>query len=364
MNPTIEKIVNLLFEDLEETEETSALHEEVLNNCQERFSDLVENGMTADEATGAVIESLKGMEDALRDYPRKARPAEPARGEQTDYQFCSSGIRRISMQLMHEDVVCELSPDDAIHVKVPSSVQVSHQGDQLLIRHERKLSGFSVNFRLSSFSFSFSSDTVRLLLPEALLTDTEIQTASGNAEWLKAPAERLHITTASGDVRVEDAALHAAEIHTVSGDVEMTNISAERVQIHTASGGVSCRKCRLADAFQAVSASGDLFWSGECPRVQLSSVSGDARCQGLCERIQCRTTSGDVSLTASHAVQRLTGQTVSGDARFALPAGLQPQLRCRSLLGELCSHVTSDPSSPVVIEWTATSGDITIEEQA
>ena len=49
MNDTITKIVALLFEDLEETEETAALHDEILQNCQERYADLTAGGMTADE---------------------------------------------------------------------------------------------------------------------------------------------------------------------------------------------------------------------------------------------------------------------------------------------------------------------------
>ena len=78
MNDTITKIVALLFEDLEETDETVALHDEILQNCQERYADLTAGGMTADEATKAVIDSLNGMQEMLADYPRKnARPAAP-----------------------------------------------------------------------------------------------------------------------------------------------------------------------------------------------------------------------------------------------------------------------------------------------
>ena len=78
MNDTITKIVALLFEDLEETDETVALHDEILQNCQERYADLTAGGMTADEATKAVIDSLNGMQEMLADYPRKnVRPAAP-----------------------------------------------------------------------------------------------------------------------------------------------------------------------------------------------------------------------------------------------------------------------------------------------
>ena len=72
MNTTIEKIVNLLFEDLAETEETIAIREEILQNCQERYQDLREAGISEDDAIHAVIESLSGMEEMLSEYPRKA----------------------------------------------------------------------------------------------------------------------------------------------------------------------------------------------------------------------------------------------------------------------------------------------------
>ena len=59
MNDTITKIAALLFEDLEETDETVALHDEILQNCQERYADLTAGGMTADEATKAVIVAVR-----------------------------------------------------------------------------------------------------------------------------------------------------------------------------------------------------------------------------------------------------------------------------------------------------------------
>ena len=75
MNDTVARIVDLMFENTEMTEEVAALRDEVMNNCQERFFDLVESGVSEDDAISAVVESLKGMEDVVNQYQRKSRRA-------------------------------------------------------------------------------------------------------------------------------------------------------------------------------------------------------------------------------------------------------------------------------------------------
>lgn len=75
MNDTVARIVELMFQDVEMNEETSAIRDEVMDNCQERYNDLVASGMDEDEAISAVVESLSGMEDVLRPYKRRKRHA-------------------------------------------------------------------------------------------------------------------------------------------------------------------------------------------------------------------------------------------------------------------------------------------------
>ena len=68
MNQTVKRIVDLLFEDTVENEETRALHEELMNNCQEHYEDLTSRGLTEDEATEEVVDSLKGMKELGEEY--------------------------------------------------------------------------------------------------------------------------------------------------------------------------------------------------------------------------------------------------------------------------------------------------------
>jgi ABC-type proline/glycine betaine transport system permease subunit len=70
MNETVKRIVEILFQDTEMTDEVASIKDEVMNNCQERYADLVARGMTEDEAIGEVVESLKGMEEVIGEFPK------------------------------------------------------------------------------------------------------------------------------------------------------------------------------------------------------------------------------------------------------------------------------------------------------
>ena len=72
MNEKVTQIVELLFRDMKMTEEVQALHDEVLNNCTDRYQDLISRGVMEEEALAAVHESLKGMEEVLKRKARKS----------------------------------------------------------------------------------------------------------------------------------------------------------------------------------------------------------------------------------------------------------------------------------------------------
>ena len=71
MNATVARIVEIMFQDTEMSEEVQALKDEVMNNCQERYNDMIARGLSEDEAIAAVVDSLKGMEEVISQYPRK-----------------------------------------------------------------------------------------------------------------------------------------------------------------------------------------------------------------------------------------------------------------------------------------------------
>lgn len=134
-NETVERIVNLLFQDVEMTDEVQALYDETMSNCQERYQDMTSRGLSDDDAIAAVVESLKGMEDVISQYPKKAAAPEKDEAsqtddgwndtakeadeddERTDFAFHPADIKRIEMTMVCDDVHLEESPDNDVHVR-------------------------------------------------------------------------------------------------------------------------------------------------------------------------------------------------------------------------------------------------------
>ena len=125
MNETVKRIVEILFQDTEMTDEVAAIKDEVMNNCQERYADLVARGMTEDEAIAEVVESLKGMEEVIGEFPKVKR--EPETSAETtgkrDLVFDAGLISLVDVHMISEDVVFDASDDDLIHVQ--------YDGDEL-----------------------------------------------------------------------------------------------------------------------------------------------------------------------------------------------------------------------------------------
>ena len=76
MNASISGMIDLLFKDTAMNNETRALYEELLNNCQEHYDDLIGRGLSETEALDAVVESLQGMKEVIDEYPKKAGAAD------------------------------------------------------------------------------------------------------------------------------------------------------------------------------------------------------------------------------------------------------------------------------------------------
>ena len=86
----ISHMVDILFQDVAESEETRALHDELMINCQEHYQDLIASGMPEDEAAAAVMDSLSGMQEVVDQYPRRDPEAAPAFSSDTAVNRMSS----------------------------------------------------------------------------------------------------------------------------------------------------------------------------------------------------------------------------------------------------------------------------------
>ena len=365
MNKTVEKIVNLLFEDLEETEETRALREEVLDNCQSRFADMTARGLSEDDAISAVIESLRGMEDMLADYPRKADAFEKihtVRPEGLLQRIDLSGVDSVRIRVRNMDVTVE--EGDAFTLEKDNEedqLSVTRSGGALVIEQvqaataktaeEEPETGMGI---LGSILRSVGRAIVRtvegggrltLTVPGALRS-AEIASASGDVTWDRVRADTLSVATTSGDADV-----------TLPEDFPAASLT-----VTSASGDLTARGRVRTGSFKTLSGDIDLTVSGET--LKASATSGDVDLTGDLDEAELTSVSGDVDWkTRARASREARMKSVSGDVSLCLPADTEAvDLSAKSTSGEVrTSGIRTGSGAPVRVIASSVSGDVVVE---
>ena len=378
MNNTVARIVDLLFARVVMTEETQAMRDEVLNNCQERYASLVADGYAEDVAIAAVVESLKGMEDVLRDYPQKED--EPA-GDDA-FRKASPGdviswekIRHLRVNVRTADIEVFEADAHTLEVKqgADSGLDVRVEGDTLVVIQGKRPASRSGKYTiqddqvegggfLSALSRLVRSAVVvsldpscslRLGLPAGMLRSARVQTLSGDIDF-SLPAPEVTLQSTSGEISVKMAAPEGFSASplpscgrlaavSVSGDVEAEG-DFGTVELNTTSG--------------------DIDFAGAAARLSVSTVSGDIDAKTGGGPVTAQSVSGDVELSLGQdGPASLTISTVSGDVDISLaePAlGVRGDIRTRSgdVTWRNSAHQAAD--APVQVTLSSMSGDIDI----
>ena len=383
MNPTIEKIIAHLFEDVERTEETRAIYEEIRTNCQERYSDARERGLSEDEAIHDVLESLSGMEEMLRPYARSKKEAEDVEegfafseehGDAESFAFfdeneegalntrtfdpAQTPIREIRLPRMTStDVTLSPSDDGLVHVSWEDQVfSARMEGGALLIEPSssgqetpdlrdtslntlpeklgRMLSGIFQNVTISFGGGTGGALTVAL--PADLAPALYVTASSGNVELRDLSLAKAHLSSTSGDIRLSHTTV-AGELRTTStsGDIQADDVRAKELsQVASTSGDVRLNHTEVEGTLRMSTASGDI--QGEDVRageVSLtSSSSGDVRLTRctVASQLHLKTTSGDVTWEGNCSRAEIT--SISGDLRIN---GGMEALRFKTVSGDV-----------------------------
>jgi len=392
MNLTIEKIVNLLFEDLAETEETIAIRDEILTNCQDRYLDMTEAGMSEDDAIHAVIESLNGMEEMLKEYPRKEKKPAPeleesaeAAEEASREWSCDpnvSTIREIRLEHMGSiDVAVETSSDGLIHVECGNprlglmtavsdgvlTVGLSETSDPHMkfsadLEFDLKSLGRLFDKICRKFTATSETGTLTLSVPESLLPALHIGTESGDVAIAAMPFAFLRAGTVSGDININDVTVdQELRLTSASGDITLSNVRAAQLYLSAISGDVDVQSCNAHTSVRLNTTSGDISWNGSCMEAELSTISGDAELNGTAEKVSFRTVSGDASIILHGGqLKFVKGNTTSGNLDVRLPEGLEVDLHLSAMNSHISSHANCVPGAPVVVTLSTVSGDMSI----
>lgn len=398
MNPIIRQMVDILFQDVVENEETRALHDELMNNCQEHFQDLISSGMQEDEAAAAVMESLSGMQEVVDQYPKKApdadraAPEEPAAPVAEEKADCSvwpaDGVQKIKVDAGSFDVQVESSAEPEIRVQCSRidrlsvqlengtlNIQVIRASEQILdeIKKDAELESSGRPFmdmslseilqKARSFVDStlknisvrineqtlFGEDTViRISVPESLLAALEINTASGDVRVRQVRSADCTVRTASGDISLDGSIKDAIDrvfASSASGDIEVHSVWARDAEISTISGDVSLE--------------------GDYGTLSCKSVSGDVDFNGTAVTLKSKSVSGDVELTLLQAdAGSISAEATSGDISISLPADCaDARIQTATTIGEItCDPEDGGADAPLSIQARTVSGDIEVRK--
>ena len=369
MNQTVKRIVDILFQDVVENEETNALHEELMNNCQEHYQDLINRGLSEDEAVGEVVESLKGMKDVISQYPKKAGASAGTRKEETGESRAFSGMDSLKVDTSDQDIFVGPSADGDIHVYCddPEGLKTETAGSELRIEGVKRMAkaassafemqeGEEISFSgllnmvgkaIRNVTSSFTAGpAIRVEVPDGQMKEIELESRSGDIDCSCAMARKMTVRTTSGDVTLEPVAEKTAE------SLRASSMSGE-VNVHGSA----------LDA-EISSMSGDVTVDGVFETLKIQNTSGDAEFTGTVLELKGHTVSGDLDATIENTnLKKIHAESISGDVEINLPAGLTGvHAECSTVSGDCLSRVSdAGAGAAVQIRAKSVSGDVTVQ---
>ena len=369
MNQTVKRIVDILFQDTVENEETKALHEELMNNCQEHYQDLVNRGLSEDEAVREVVESLKGMKDVIAQYPKKtATPAGTAAVEKEEGKaWIFAGMDCLKVETSDQDIFVGPSADGDVHVYCddPEALKTETDGKKLIItgvkKTEKAASAFEmkegeeitfsgllniVGKAIRNVTTSFiSGPAIRVEVPDGQMKEIELNSRSGDIECSCAMARKMTVRSTSGDISLEPVTEKTAEsllVSTVSGDAEIHGSALD--------GEVS-------------SMSGDVRVDGVFETLKMKSTSGEVKFTGTVKDLTASSISGDAEVTVENAsLKRIEARSTSGDVEITVPRLSSVHAECSTVSGSCLSRLSdAGADAAVQIRVKSVSGDVTVQ---
>ena len=400
MNDTVARIVEIMFQDVEENEEVAAIRDEVMNNCQERYQDLVSSGVGEDDAVAAVIESLKGMEEVLAPYRKKVhRPAEDlddmddeASGEQ-HASFASYLVSKIDMALVNEDIKLEASEDDFYHVlwNADENPLVNVELHNDLLRITRRPGDAVKMNKDGNIEYHHKDDTSDFVRTEKGKIEINMDSIEGMLKSvgnsLKNAFSNLHITVGFGDsaitIQIPENAIPHVKLLTASGDIHVENVGLTDLSSTSTSGdiNVSLDEDQHLERIDLRTTSGDMDVSAFADRMSITSTSGDVEVEGRVNDLTVNTISGDIDVRAdvaymhfkaisgdvdmafeSYEIREVRGSTISGDIDIDLPEGIGTMaIQTQTRSGDVTTRCHTNGVGPTVTgSVSSMSGDITI----
>ena len=371
MYQKINEITDRLFQDIEMTEEAQALKEELTADLNERYADLLADGLSEDEAARRISEDLADFSELTGSFPHRRHDLMPVAPD----AIPAGGVSVIRVRLGADDLQVIPSEDAMIHLSLTGDLKAQwhswQDGNVLALEivrpdEEGQAEEFPQTFTgwvkralstLASYSkLEFCRGVLRV--PALLHAALEITTGSGNVD-VDLPLDTLVIRTGSGDadVRLYESC-RKAQLSAASGDITLRG-SAAAISVSTASGDISLSSCS-ASALRISTTSGDAeLAQSRAETLICKTTSGDLSFIGEAHEIDYKTVSGDIDLTLAGPLMRINGSAVSGDAKITLADRQPASVQVNSVSGSIQMNCQDGPRA-AKLTLKSVSGDITV----
>ena len=384
MNETVKKIVDMLFAKTVDNEETRALHDEVMNNCQEHYADLVARGLSEDDAIHEVSVSLKGMEDVIAEYKIKEEaPAQDHSGDTVMFhmpkcpEFTLDGVKRIKIETASDNIIVQPSENDQINLHydgMNQTIVAENIGETLKIGLKKLISGQEkqeapktgwrdVFPKHEDGSFSFNLKALGEMISNTM---GNVSIGGNGTLTVEIPAGAEYVLEANsrgGDVKVDGCSnITELKMNSTGGDVSAEldgGMTLREIAMNSTSGDINLEG--NADKLTASTISGDVDITGSFGTATLKSVSGDVELNGSVHKLLANSVSGDVTLETENAgEQDLWITSVSGDAEVDLPDDVPVCLSANTGSGDVENRHPNVQDARIKIHAKTASGDINV----
>ena len=386
MNGNVTRVVDLLFRDIEESEEVMSIRDEIMNNCQERYDNMIASGYSDEEALGAVAESLKGMEEVLKDYPRKPQYTEKDFSKENKSAEKKEGeaiiewdkLRALRIDVRSADVeilATEGRQNLELVQGIATYLDARMEGETLVVtqhlrtdqaqQDESKDNGIlGMIAKLIGSAIRAIPDgeecRVKVMLPADQLRRAQVQTISGDITF-EVSADRIDLQTTSGELDVSVPDKKAFSDEKSFGNGEGTAQDAPEMKARSISGGIDVRGCFSTAALS--STSGDIEFTGSSAELTLKTVSGDIEADTVSAAVTGGSVSGDISLAIKNSAGEIRLDSVSGDIELEVPNagdGIRAEAGTRS--GDVNYYnVSLREDAPLKVRVKTVSGDVTVQ---
>lgn len=324
-----------MFVTLPVTEEVQAAKEELLAGMVERYNDYLTEGLDAQAAYDAVIDSVGDIRELFDELGRESS------GEYTKYNYNrEAGGKGESSNFNFGaifDKISDFTSDvfTGIFSGAPTELQLVNSRTIPL----DEISMIDVSYITESLEI-FHSQTDQLVVNEYMNRDdaslyAEVSSANGrlsirngrrqNILWLRSRIEilipaswhgSLALSTISGSIVSRDSwALTSMKAKSISGRIDFTSISASMIRLSSTSGSVSLG-----------------FGEGT---MELHSISGSIKAENARGGGSFKTTAGSVRVNFDALSSHVDASSISGGIRLGIPENASFELDAKSISGSI-----------------------------